>query len=153
MGVRTASTITASGMKSGLLESLCGGKLAAGSLPDDYLLTGLAAGVVTGVAGLRHESPLVRVGGQAQAEDAERVRDPDLAVGLGRDEVPQARAAGPDHELAHPGGIGRPVGVLRGKALVVVVVAAEQQLDAVVAQRAEEGGRRGAGAVLVAGAE
>jgi hypothetical protein len=100
------------------------------------------------------EAPVVAVGTQGQAEDAEGVVPPDLAVGLRVAESAQVAAAGAHDELGHSFLGGGPSGVaLWGEAFVAVLVSVEHDIDAGVLQDLPEVGDGLVVAVLVAGGE
>jgi hypothetical protein len=85
------------------------------------------------------EAPVVAVGVQGQAEDAEGVVPPDLAVGLRVAESAQVAAAGAHDELGHPFLGGGPSGVaLWGEAFVAVLVSVEHDVDARVCRTCQK---------------
>src|SRR3954453_16963220 len=115
---------------------------------------GGAALVDSGGPGGGVEAPVVAVGTQGQAEDAEGVVPPDLAVGLRVAESAQVAAPGAHDELGHPLLGGGPSGVaLGGEAFVAVLVSVEHDVDARVLQDLPEVGDGLVVAVLVAGGE
>src|SRR3954453_20916025 len=115
---------------------------------------GGAALVNSGGPGGAVEAPVVAVGVQGQAEDAEGAVPPDLAVGLRVAESAQVAAAGAHDELGHPFLGGGPSGVaLWGEAFVAVLVPVEHDVDARVLQDLPEAGDALVVAPLVSGGE
>src|SRR5215207_5098418 len=115
---------------------------------------GGAALVNSGGPGGAVEAPVVAVGVQGQAEDAEGAVPPDLAVGLRVAESAQVAAPGAHDELGHPFLGGGPSGVaLWGEAFVAVLVSFEHDIDAGVLQDLPEVGDGLVVAVLVSGGE
>src|SRR3954464_4442378 len=105
-------------------------------------------------AGSGVEAPVVAVGVEGQAEDAERVVPPDLAVGLRVLEPAQVATPGAHHELRHPLLGGGPSGVaLGGEAFVAVFVSVQHDIDARVLQDLPEAGDALVVAPLVSGGE
>src|SRR5215213_263484 len=115
---------------------------------------GGAALVNSGGPGGAVEAPVVAVGVQGQAEDAEGAVPPDLAVGLRVAESAQVAAPGAHDELGHSFLGGGPSGVaLWGEAFVAVLVSVEHDIDTRVLQYLPEAGDGLVVAVLVAGGE
>ena len=97
------------------------------------------AGVGERLVALRDELPVVAGGAEGQLQHAVGVVLAHLAVGLGRADAGQERAAGADHELADPARVVELAArVLGREALVVVRVTAEDHVRVGVVERLEQ---------------
>src|SRR5258708_40061541 len=91
------------------------------------------------VPGFGNELPVVGVGLERELQDAEGSRIAQFAVGLWRAERTVILAAGANDEFADAArGIGRAIGRLRGKTLVIVIVAGDHDIRVGFVERLEE---------------
>src|SRR6266851_5507312 len=98
-----------------------------------------ATGIGEALPGFGNELPVVGVGLERELQDAEGSRIARFAIRFWRAEGAVILAAGANDEFADAArGVGRAVGFLRGKTLVIVVVAGDHDIRVGFVERLEE---------------
>src|SRR5258708_8479437 len=113
-----------------------------------------AAGIGETLPCFGNELPVISIGLERELQDAEGSRIAQFAIGLWRAERAVILAACANNEFADAArGVGRAIGRLRGKTLVIVIVAGDHDIGVGLIERLEERLNGEVVAVLAAGAK